>query len=211
MYMGQSSWAASGQSSCSVWPWVHIWPDSGPSPVCKHVLAEMNSSTRVSGKFTGPIMVWCPLPSLTPEEIFWACVFQDVSLKTRMRSMWSLYLLSKQDTAPPCSCHKLYLEVSVRREQIPVAQPATLLSPASREGGVWVKEHRFCSWGAGERASHYSTNNRAVDSTLPNSQTLRLSEIRWDGMKNLSGLFDMIYRLLLEKLSHSWKIRKNTV
>ena len=30
----QSFQASSGQSSCFVWPWAHIWPDSGPSTVC---------------------------------------------------------------------------------------------------------------------------------------------------------------------------------
>ena len=50
-----------------------IWPDLGPSPVCTHV-----SSARVSGKLTGHVIVWHPLPSLTPEEPFCACVIQEV-------------------------------------------------------------------------------------------------------------------------------------
>ena len=94
-----------------------------------HLLAKTDCSARVSGKLTGCTMVWHPLPSLTPEESFCTCVVPEVSLTSRMRNMWSLYLLSKQDAAPPCSCHNLYLEVSVHRGQIPVAQPGTHLSP----------------------------------------------------------------------------------
>ena len=71
-----------------------------------------------------------PTPaSLTPKEPFCTYVVLEVSL--RMRNMWSLYLLSKQDTAPPCSCHNLYLEVSVHRGQLSVAQSGTHLSSAS--------------------------------------------------------------------------------
>ena len=70
-----------------------------------------------------------PLLSLTPEDAFCARVIREVSLTSRMRNMWSLSF--KQDTAPPCSCHNLYLEVSVHRGQIPVAQPGIHLSPAS--------------------------------------------------------------------------------
>ena len=50
--------------------------------------------------------------------------------------MWSLYLLSKQDSAPLCSCHYLYLGVSVHRGQIPAAQPGAYPSPASR---FWIQ------------------------------------------------------------------------
>ena len=72
-----------------------------------------------------------PLPSLTPEQPFCAYVFWDVSLTSRMRNMCSLYLLSKQDSAPSCSFHNLYLKVYVHRGQIPVSQPGTHLSFAS--------------------------------------------------------------------------------
>ena len=40
------------------------------------------------------------------------CVVWEVSLTSRRRNVWSLYLSSKQDSAPPCSCHYLYLGVS---------------------------------------------------------------------------------------------------
>ena len=43
--------------------------------------------------------------------------------------MWSFYLSSKQDSAPPCSSHNLYLEVSVHRGQRLVAQSGTYLLP----------------------------------------------------------------------------------
>lgn len=41
-----------------------------------------------------------------------------------------LDLLPEQDAAPPDSCRHLYLEVSVHREPIPVAQPGARLPPA---------------------------------------------------------------------------------
>lgn len=48
-----------------------------------------------------------------------------------MRNMWSLYLLSKQDSVPPCSYRNLNLEVSVHGGQSQGAQPGTHPSPAS--------------------------------------------------------------------------------
>ena len=97
-----------------------------------HILAKMDSSAEVFRKLTGSIMIGhLHPPSLTPEESFCTYVVQVVSLTSRMRSMWSLYLLSKQDAASPFSCHNFYLEVSVDMGQIPVAQLGTYLSPAS--------------------------------------------------------------------------------
>ena len=52
---------------------------------------------------TKHVIIWCPLPSLTPEEPFCTCVIWKVSLTSRMRNVWSLYLLSKQDSASPSS------------------------------------------------------------------------------------------------------------
>ena len=70
-------------------------------------------------------VVWCSV-TLTPEEPFCACIVQKVSLISRKR-ICGLYHLSQQDAAPPCSCHKLYPEVSIQRGWIPVAQPGTHL------------------------------------------------------------------------------------
>ena len=72
-----------------VWPWVHIWPDS---PVCEHLLAKMDSIARVSGKLTGQIVVRRPCTLLNPEEPVYAHVVQELSLTSRMKNMWSLYL-----------------------------------------------------------------------------------------------------------------------
>ena len=101
-----------------------------PLCVCTS-FSQMDSSARVSGKLTGYTMVWHPLPSLTLEEHFYVCLVWEISLASRMRNTWSLYFLFKQDSAPPCSWHNLYLEVSVHRRQVPVAHPGTCLSPAS--------------------------------------------------------------------------------
>ena len=75
-----------------------------------HHLAKLDSSTRVSGRLAGHIMGWCPLPSLTPEELFCTCVVWEVYLTPRLRKMWPPYLLRKQGPAPRCSCHCLYLK-----------------------------------------------------------------------------------------------------
>ena len=48
--------------------------------------------------------------------------------------MWSLYLLSGQGSAPPCSCHYLileYLPKGVVGGQTSAAQPGAHLSPDS--------------------------------------------------------------------------------
>ena len=72
-----------------------------------------------------------PPPFLAPEEPFWACVVGKFSLTSRMRNMWSLYLLSRQDSASLSPCHYLYLRESVHRGQTSAAQPGAHLSPAS--------------------------------------------------------------------------------
>ena len=94
-----------------------------------HLLAKMDSSARVSGKLIEHITIWHILPSLSP--LFCACVIWEVSLTSRMRNMWSLYLLSKQDSAPPCSCHYLYLGVSEHRWEVQAAQIRAHPSPVS--------------------------------------------------------------------------------
>ena len=104
---------SSGQSSCFAWLWVRIWFILGSSPVRvgisqpRWILAR-----RPMGRLTSPAMGWCPPPFLTPEEPFCACVVGKVSLTSRMRNMWSLYLLSGQNSAPLCPCHYCYLKVS---------------------------------------------------------------------------------------------------
>ena len=72
--------------------------------LCVHVrlLAKMDSRARVSGKLTEHVTARLPLPSLTPEKPFCTRVVWEVSLASKMRIMWSLYLSSKQDSAPPC-------------------------------------------------------------------------------------------------------------
>ena len=60
----------------------------------------------------------------------------------RMRNMWSLYLLSGEDSAPPCSYHYFYLGVSVHKGQIPAAQPGAHLSPASKQSSMRRRKKR---------------------------------------------------------------------
>ena len=74
-------------------------------------------------------------PFLTP-EIFCTFVVGQISLTSRMTNMWSLYLLSKQNSVPPCSRHYLYLVVSVHREQVPVATSETHLSTSSLNSSI---------------------------------------------------------------------------
>ena len=109
----------------------HIWPVLGPSLTCVRIfLPRWIQVQRPMGRLTPPIMGWHP-PPLAPKETFCACRAREVSLTSRMSHMWSLYLLSKQDSAPPCSCSYLYLRVFVHRGRIPAIQPGAQLSPAS--------------------------------------------------------------------------------
>ena len=68
---------------------------------------------------------------LAPKEPLCTCVVGKVSSTSRTRTMWSLYLLSGQNTAPLCPCYCLYLGVSVHRGQTSAAQPGAHLFPAS--------------------------------------------------------------------------------
>ena len=123
----------SGQSPCFVWHWINTWSDPEPSPVwCVSFIQDRFLHNGLwQAEVDRMYYDLAPLPYLTPEELFCTCVLRKDSLTSRMRNIWSLYLFSKQDTAPPCSCHNLYLEVSVHRGQIPFAQSGTHLSPAS--------------------------------------------------------------------------------
>ena len=85
-----------------------------------HLLAKKDSSTEAYGKVDNIPYGLAPFP-LTPKETFCACVVKEVSLTWRMRNMWFLYVLFKQDSALPHSCHHLYLGVSVHRGQFSAA------------------------------------------------------------------------------------------
>ena len=102
----QSFQDSAGQSSCFIWPWAHIWPC-----VIAHLTARMDSTTRVSGKLAGYIMVWCPSFLWHPRKLTVTAWFWK-SLWPQEWEIDGLYLLSKQEATPPCSYHKLYLEVS---------------------------------------------------------------------------------------------------
>ena len=112
---------------------------SFPHMTCPRVLLDMlmclllprwipaQSSMRM---LIPPVIRWSH-PFLTPEEIFCTFVVGQISSTSRMRNMWSLYLLSKQDSVPPCSRHYLYLGVSVHGEHVPAATSGTHLSTSS--------------------------------------------------------------------------------
>lgn len=87
----QSSGFSLGQPFCFVWLQVCILSESGPSPVCVlvHDLAKMGSGTRVSGKLTEPVMVWCSPPFSDAKETFCTHVVWEVFLTSRMRNVWS--------------------------------------------------------------------------------------------------------------------------
>ena len=110
----------------------HIWPVLGFSPTCMCIF--LPTWIPVEKPWGG----WCHLlwggtlriSENSPKEFFCIYVVRELSLSSRLRNMWSLYLLSMQDSAPPCSCHSLPW-VSVHKGQIPAAQPGVYLSPAS--------------------------------------------------------------------------------
>ena len=101
-----------------------------------HLLAKMDSSPEAYGKVDITYCGVAPPPFLALEEPFCACVVRKVSLTSRMRYMWSLYLLSGQDSAPLCSSYYLCLGVSVHRRQSSAAQPGAHLSPALNPPGI---------------------------------------------------------------------------
>ena len=114
---GRSFRASSGQSSCFIWPWAHIWPDSGPSPVCAHLLAKMDSSTSISGRWQDVVRSGAP-PFSDPWGTFlWLCCSRGL-FDLKKWEIGHLYVLAKEDAALSCSCYYLYLEVSVHRKQI---------------------------------------------------------------------------------------------
>ena len=97
-------WGSSG------FPLVHIWSDSGPFPVCVHTFSQ----DRFKHKGLWEVDRTCY--GLAPWESFLGMCSLGVSLTSRMRNMWSLYLLSKRYSTPPWCCHHPYLEVSVHKE-----------------------------------------------------------------------------------------------
>lgn len=83
-------WGSSG------FPLVHIWSDSGPFPVCVHIFSQ----DRFKHKGLWEVDRTCY--GLAPWESFLGMCSLGVSLTSRMRNMWSLYLLFGQDSAPLC-------------------------------------------------------------------------------------------------------------
>ena len=63
-YLGTVFQVPSGQSSCFVLPHTCTWSDSGPSLMCAHLLAKMDSMWGVLRRLEGHIMVWHTLSSL---------------------------------------------------------------------------------------------------------------------------------------------------
>ena len=105
-------------------------------------------------------MGWHPPPFLASEEPFCSFVVRKASLTSRMGNMWFLYLLSGQDSAPPCPCQYLYLGVSVHRGQTSATQPEAHLSPASiwpdtlnERTAEWTSEIRKITGGAPFRST----------------------------------------------------------
>ena len=85
-------------------------PVLDPCLTCMRIFLPWIPVQKPMGRLTPPIMWWRPPPPLDPQEPFCACLVKEVSLTSRMRNMWFLYLLSKRGSAPPCSCHYLFLE-----------------------------------------------------------------------------------------------------
>lgn len=84
------------------WLWVCIWFNSGSSYVCAS-LAKMDSSEEAKDSWHH--LLWGGAPLFWP---FCSCVVRKISLTSRMRNMWSLYLLSRQGSFLSCSCYYLH-------------------------------------------------------------------------------------------------------
>ena len=108
-------------------------PSQGSRCVHAHLLAKMDSSEQV---YRYSDITYCGVvapPSLTLEEAFCACVVGKVSLTSRMRNTWSLYLsslicagLSSSSLLLLSSCWSI-----CSQGLNPAAKSAAHLSPAS--------------------------------------------------------------------------------
>ena len=130
---GQFFWVSSGQSFCFValsppLVWLRALPCVHP-----YLLAKLDSRQVSLGSWQNILSYGTP----SPEDPFCTCLAWRsqgrVSLTSRMRNLWPLYLLSEQDSTSPCLCCYLCLGVSVHKGWIPAAQPGAHLCPASTE------------------------------------------------------------------------------
>lgn len=114
-----------GCPSGLLWPFILLCLASSPRLAWLRPSLELGHLlARVSGELADLVL----LPSLTSAGPFCTCVVLEVSLTSRMRIIWPLSLLSKQDAAPPCSCHTLYLKVSVQGDRLLSLGPSCLVS-----------------------------------------------------------------------------------
>ena len=123
------------------------------------------------------------------------CVVWEVSLTSRMRNMWSLYLLSKQDSAPPSSFHYLYPGVSVHRGQISAAQPGAHLFPVSNPcWAMWTSRNLY--WDDEGQKSVFCSFFRLAWSlqTLPSWSRGTLTLSCWGALGWLLLLFQSLFR-----------------
>ena len=124
IYKGDSFQIISDQlsGSCPYLILLRAFPD-----VHVHLVAKMDSSTRVSGKLSVHIMGWHPLHSLTPQDPLCACMIWEVSLTPRMIIMWPPY--SETGSSSSLLLPYLYLEVSTGDKfQLLSREPSYLLS-----------------------------------------------------------------------------------
>ena len=101
-------------------------------PLCARISLSHDGFQRRSLWEGWHHLLWGAVSSLfDPRGALLCIVVRKVSLTSRMRNMWSLYLLSEWDSAALCLCYYLFLEVSVHRGQTSAAQPGDHLSSAS--------------------------------------------------------------------------------
>ena len=107
-----------------------------------HHFAKMDSSPETYGKIDN-IRYWLVSYPFYPSRVFLCMCSQEELFDLKNEKCVFSYLLPKQDSAPPCSCHHFCLGVSVHREKFPAAQPGTHLSPASLWTREWYKQKNF--------------------------------------------------------------------
>lgn len=113
--------------------------------VCVHLLAKMDSTTRVSGKLTRITVIWFPSRLWPPEEPFCTCVVQEVPWPqaSEICGLFICYPSRTQLLRAPSII--FILQLSVHREQGTVAGPGTHLPPASVLSHVHVEQLRILS------------------------------------------------------------------
>ena len=92
------------------------------------LFAKMDSGAEACGSFSATYYGVALRSFLTPKKTLCTCVMEKVSLTSRMKNLWSLYMSRTELLSAP---YHFYLGLLVHRGQTSTAQPGAHLSAAS--------------------------------------------------------------------------------